>query len=278
MQLDQNRIVIRERGWLDLLDLGLCVTRAYAGPLLLALVVGVLPAMLLNAWLLAGELDLNIDGPYPQGYMFWIPQGYMFWMLVLVIAEIPLVTAPATLYLGEVVFLERPRAGGIARAYVRALPQLFLYQVLLRGLFVPLVATMFIPCSLWPYLSEVVLLERNPLRRRRAQMSTWRRVRALHGGSGGDLFARWLAAIAFGAILFFALWISMQYGALLLLNEKLWGAAAFTVLYPLALWIVVGYFTVVRFLGYLDLRIRREGWEVELMMRAEGARLARQLT
>ena len=43
----------------------------------------------------------------------------------------------------------------------------------------------------------------------------------------------------------------------------------------LAIWIVVGYFSVVRFLSYLDLRIRREGWEVELRMRAEGARLTR---
>jgi hypothetical protein len=29
----------------------------------------------------------------------------------------------------------------------------------------------------------------------------------------------------------------------------------------------------VRFLSYLDLRIRHEGWEVELLMRAEGLRL-----
>ena len=42
---------------------------------------------------------------------------------------------------------------------------------------------------------------------------------------------------------------------------------------PLAMWIVVAYLTVVRFLTYLDLRIRDEGWEVELRMRAEAARL-----
>jgi hypothetical protein len=35
--------------------------------------------------------------------------------------------------------------------------------------------------------------------------------------------------------------------------------------------------SVVRFLSYLDLRIRHEGWEVELRMRAEGAQLVRQL-
>ena len=45
----------------------------------------------------------------------------------------------------------------------------------------------------------------------------------------------------------------------------------------LATWIVIGYFAVVRFLSYLDLRIRSEGWEVELAMRAEGSRIARQL-
>ena len=42
----------------------------------------------------------------------------------------------------------------------------------------------------------------------------------------------------------------------------------------LALWLVVAYFSVVRFLSYLDIRIRREGWEVELVMRAENQRLA----
>ena len=41
-----------------------------------------------------------------------------------------------------------------------------------------------------------------------------------------------------------------------------------------AMWLVAGFFTVVRFLGYLDLRIRREGWEVELVMRAESELLA----
>ncbi|HEV3005055.1 MAG TPA: hypothetical protein VGX78_11370, partial [Pirellulales bacterium] len=51
----------------------------------------------------------------------------------------------------------------------------------------------------------------------------------------------------------------------------------FTVHLQVAVWIVIGYFAVVRYLSYLDLRIRTEGWEVELTMRAEAARLARQL-
>ena len=51
--------------------------------------------------------------------------------------------------------------------------------------------------------------------------------------------------------------------------------AKFTIYFPLALWIVVGAGSVARFLSYLDLRIRREGWEVELLMRAEEANLTR---
>jgi hypothetical protein len=47
----------------------------------------------------------------------------------------------------------------------------------------------------------------------------------------------------------------------------------YTVALPAAEWLVLGYFAVVRYLGYLDLRIRREGWEVELLLRAERARL-----
>jgi hypothetical protein len=40
---------------------------------------------------------------------------------------------------------------------------------------------------------------------------------------------------------------------------------------------VVAFFAIVRFLSYLDLRIRHEGWEVELLMRAEAVRLGTQL-
>ena len=53
-----------------------------------------------------------------------------------------------------------------------------------------------------------------------------------------------------------------------------WGPIMFHVCYPLSLWLVAAYFAVVRFMCYLDLRIRREGWEVELVMRAAGNQLS----
>jgi hypothetical protein len=271
MQLDRNRIVIRERGWLDVLDLALRVGRVYAWPLLLTLAIGIVPVMLFNAWLLAGLAEPAFDEPAP----FW----YMWWMLNLVLLEMPLATALATLFLGEAVFLERPSARSVIAAFFRSLPQLFWFQVLLRALFIPLVVTWFVPFSVFPYLNEVILLERNPLlSRRRGQMTTFRRSMALHGGSIGDLFARWLGSVAFGGMLFASFWLTMQALAGVLVSEWKWEGLTYTLYFPLALWLVVGYFTVARFLGYLDLRIRNEGWEVELMMRAEAARMSRQLT
>ena len=52
-------------------------------------------------------------------------------------------------------------------------------------------------------------------------------------------------------------------------------AAGWLIETQLAFWIVAVYFSVVRFLSYLDGRIRNEGWEVELLLRAQRARLTR---
>ncbi len=44
--------------------------------------------------------------------------------------------------------------------------------------------------------------------------------------------------------------------------------------YIAALWLTAGLGAVVRFLSYVDIRIRQEGWAVELRMRAEGLRVS----
>lgn len=271
MDFDKYRIAIRERSLIEILDLALHVIRAHALPLGAALAVGIVPAICLNAWLLARWTEPDFD----LGYPFW----YLFWMTPLVIWEIPLATAPATLFLGQALFTPKPQAGQVARDFFRSLPQMLLYQVFLRGLMIPLVFTWFVPYAIWPYLGEVILLDRNPLRARtRGGMTTWRRNRSIHSGFSGDLFSRWLGSLIVGAALLASFWLSMWLAAGLLLSAWEFRGPVFTVFFPLALWLVVGYFSVVRYLGYLDLRIRREGWEVELLMRAEGARLTRQLT
>ena len=260
MQLDKTRIAIRQREYVDILDLALRVIRVYAWPLLAALCAGIVPMMVLDSWLLADYQELDFELGFPAQYMFY--------MTLLIVVETPLATAPATLCLGQVVFTERPDARAIARDFRRSLPQLLRYQVLLRVWHIR-----------WPYLNEVILLERNPMQRKTAGgESTLDRGRILHQGNGGDLFARWFFSVAVGTMLFASLWLSIFLLRMMLLSRWEWGfdRPMYTVFFQLALWVVVSYFTVVRFLSYLDLRIRREGWEVELMLRAERARLTRQ--
>ena len=239
-------------------------------PLAGTVVVGVLPVACFNAWLLADMARLSAE--------FEFPTVYLWCMLLLVLWEAPLATAPLTLYLGSALFTRRPEPGKVATGLGKSLPQLIFYQVILRGLLLPLLVTWLILFAAWPYLNEVILLERNPLvARHPAQTTTYRRTQALHQAAFGDLFVRWIAATGVGILLFCSLWMSIWAGMGLLFDEWSRQSDIYTIYYPAALWLVVGFLTVVRFLSYLDLRIRREGWEVELMMRAEAARLRRQL-
>jgi len=258
VELDRTRIAIRERGYLEILDLSLHVIRTFARPLTLALAAGVLPAMVFNGWLLAGYAQ--------EDYEIGVPVSYIFWMLVLVLFEAPLVTAPVTLYLGRAVFTERPSLGELAGSLLERLPQLLLFQGLLRPFYFPR-----------RYLNEVILLDRNPLvARDPRQKSTRQRAAEFHHGEGADLTARAIFSMLLGLLLFFSIWSSIFALRAVLLSDLDWDLTMFTVGMPATLWIVIGLFTVARFLGYLDLRIRREGWEVELMLRAEGDRLVRQ--
>ena len=262
MMLDNHQIVIRERGYLELLDLGLRALRSQAGPFFLALLAGVGPFVLLNAWLLNRAAAVPEDGGAP-----WLFLGLM---LIAVLWELPLATAPATLCLGRALFNQPLEARQIAREFAQSLPQLIFYQVLLRGLLMATVAGSFVPFVANPYLNEVILLERNPFQAAgKLSLSTGQRSATLHRGQGNSLFGRWMLNMVIGLVLVAAFWGSLAAAASWLLDEPNWAGPFYTCLYPAALWMAVAYFTVVRFLGYLDLRIRCEGWEVELLMRAE---------
>ena len=270
MHLDRTRIAIRPRSYVDILDLSLCVTRAFGRPLCLAWAAGAVPTMLFNGILLGGLVD-------PSWHHDW-PVLYVFYMAFLVVWETPLATAFITLYLGEATFGNRPTAGQLVTAFRRALPQLLWYQVILRALLTVVWFTWLVLYVGWPYLSEVILLERNPMTTRQKDgTTTWRRSAALHRAMSGELFGRWIGACFAGGMLIASLWLSVWFFRWHLFNLPEWSAVMFTVFLPIIVWLVVGFFAVVRFLSYLDLRIRREGWDIELMLRAEGKRVAERL-
>jgi hypothetical protein len=86
---------------------------------------------------------------------------------------------------------------------------------------------------------------------------------------------RYLAAAIVSLMLGLSVLLSLWFAQGTLLRDWVWNDAMLHVCLPAAMWTVAGYMCVVRFLAYLDLRTRREGWAVELQLRAEGARLAR---
>ena len=186
-------------------------------------------------------------------------------------------TAPLTLYLGRALFVEKPNVREMARDFVACFPQMLLLQFFLRILFILPVLTWIVPYALWPFLNEVILLERNPLVGRGTRISTLKRSSFLHRGGSGDFLLRAIAALVISGLLTTALTLTQGFLLENLLGFRPgWNTRIITL--QLALWLVVIYFTVARFLSYLDQRIRDEGWEVELSLRAERERLARQMS
>jgi hypothetical protein len=292
VQLDNTRVVIRERSLPELLDLSLQVTRVFIGPLLLSMAALVLPLMLLNWWLI--------------GWMAWEEYDpgsiarYLATMTQLVFIEAPLASAVTTLFLGQVMFRQPVCLADTARDLASLAHRLLWGQGVLRGvflawflaacispdevfspveLFLPILCVLvgFARC-LRPYLTEIILLERNPYRARDAGGMTVRvRSRKLHSPNSGDLVGRALGIAPIAVLLVASLIGSWWFLIGTFSNDWTWGPVMVHLVAPVAMWLVAMYFTVVRFLSYLDLRIRREGWEVELKMRAEAARLARQV-
>jgi hypothetical protein len=305
MQLDRTRIAIRERGLLETLDLALHVTREFAGPLAIALLMAIIPLALINYALIGRMAPTEFDTEFAGGRLLWN-------MTVLVFLEAPLASIFAVAYLGPAVFLEQRTMRQVAADVLRYLPHLLICQGLLRGVLVAWVLYVFadplemnafleifimIGIMLWstaarafrPYINEIILLEKNPLWPRSTNAITiGKRSTHLHGPYAGDLFIRWVGAASIGLMLFVMAFLTAVFLQLVLVSdpwlrvvnaipmELIWNLDWFKlqVVYPACLWLVVAFLSIVRFLSYLDLRIRHEGWEVELLMRAEALRLA----
>ncbi|MEX0679675.1 MAG: hypothetical protein WD063_21580 [Pirellulales bacterium] len=266
MRIDHTRIAVRERSWLDNLDLALHVIRAHAGGLFASALVGVLPMTIINYAI--------IDYYYGAGLGEGAGFDAVTLATILVMIEAPLATAPLTLYLGQAMFLEQPSRKQMARQFVACLPQLILFQLIVRTVLIVPILTWIIPYVLWPYLNEVILLERNPLVGHGGQLSTMKRNSLLHHGNGADYVIRGIFAGLLAVVLILALWTTQSMALNWLLGfDEGWPAQIISL--QCVLWLVAVYFTVARFLNYLGQRIRNEGWEVELYLRAQRERLTR---
>ncbi len=297
MQLDRTHVVIRLRALSEIGDLALVMIRRYPSSLLVGFALGALPWAIAN-FVLLGGIPLN-----ESKYGFDDPEAfpeltrYMMWMTLLVILQTPAAGVFTTYYLGQAVFEQRPpwrsvfrEVRRLARTWVwvlgvtrMAIPTMFLLAFRmfahdanpLMDVMLPivLVVVMAVQRSSRPFLPEILLLEQCPLRsKNKNEITSSRRSKSLHTPVASDLGGR------FFAVAFVLFWILLSTIYSLLFVRGIgtgawsWDLFVYVVIFPLALWMVAGLSCIVRLLSYLDTRIRLEGWEVELAIRAEAMR------
>jgi hypothetical protein len=249
MLYDRTLIQIRERSFLDLLDLSLYVVRARPIVLALTALVGIAPWAALNYWLLS-DPDFTLA--------LWI---------MLLILEVPWATAPLTLVLGDLMFEVPPKPSRILKTLLVRFPALLVGQLLVRGIMLATVICYpFMPAQ-YAYLNEVILLEQVPGHRQ------FRRSRTLNRGFEGESFVRWLGQLFLGTIFVYCFWTCAHVlGGALIGNDLTWANPGLGdvsgALFQAGTWIAVAFFGVYRFFAYIDRRIRLEGWELDLRLKA----------
>ena len=255
MRLEDMTVVARPRSLGEVHDLAVLILRRHLGPVLLLGLVGIAPWAALDWWIagLAGK-----------------PQGGCWMLAVLAAAQAPLALAPVTAYLGQAMFTRTPRLGEALRTALAVSPRL-----LLMGLWRGFCAVTVI---LFPWaggsVSEVVCLERQGL------AASWKRAHALVRVARDRELLHLLAG---AATLVLAVWVltgTVQALGGILRYGALWAESDFTDWLPgqallptIGFWLGMLYLAVVRFCGYIDLRTRHEGWDLELDLRRAAARL-----
>jgi hypothetical protein len=296
MQLDQTHVVVRVRTLSEIGDLALVLLHRYPTLLLVGFLVGALPWMIANAgllyWIPITEYEFGLDDSAAR----WQLIRYATWMALLVFLQTPAAGVVTTIYLGQAVFEQNPswRSAlriakrqfwrwfyclGICRLAVPAMlvvgfrwyrPSDSFYDVAVPVAFA-LVAIVIRAGR--PFLPEMILLEMCPLKSEHPQeLTLGRRARALHRAAGSDVGSRWIAVAATLIVVFAGLFYSLVWVRGIATGYWNLGLVPLLLLYPLALWTIGGLSVVVRMIAYLDTRIRLEGWDVELAVRAEAIR------
>ncbi len=295
MQLDRTFIAIRKRTLIELWDLTLQVLRRHFFALAILLLVGALPWFLLNfalTWWMVGESQF-------EEYVYWF-----YWVnICLVTSQAQVATSYISSYLGHAMFDENPQISTAFRD-VRERGAWFWWLHLVNRMVFPVVGVVAMgamakgtdavtlvwglllcgPVALGllirsrtPYMNELLLLEKAPrmddLGSSSVQISYNARSRGLHSVIGADLVSRFLLAGVVAAGLAYSVFATLYIGAQALnLDTILENGALVHYLWQPALWVAAGFVAVNRFLAYIDLRIRTEGWSVMLSMKAEANR------
>ena len=297
MQLDRTHVVIRRRTLPEIGDLALVMLRRYPSALTVGFMIGVFPWLIAN-WILIGWIPLE-EAKYGLGddeamAEIW---RYIAWMAVLVVLQTPLAGAATTLYLGQAVFEQKPPWSFVFKQLKKQVGGL-LWTLGIKRLAIPAMVIcafrfgqaanwfwdMVVPGGLMltiafirsnrPFLPEILVLEQCPIRASGAEnaITVARRSKSLHQPMASDLGGRYMSV----SFVLFWLFLSVLYTFVFCRGITLgmwnWDLVFLLGMIPIALWVVAGTSVIIRLLNYLDTRIRLEGWEVELAVRAEAIR------
>lgn len=252
--------------------------------------------MILNTILLGWmTLDFSSSESF-EGESDSLFYRYLIWMASLVFLQTPIAGVLATYSLGQSIFESQPPMRRTLHECRRMFWPL-LWTLGVKRLAIPAVAIVafrwgqessgfydiFLPIFLVmvaavirsnrPFVAEMILLERCPVKSPHPNVITLaRRSKALHTPMSSELGGRFLSVALVLSALFGCVFYSIFWIRGITLSDWTVDTVAMLFFYPLALWIIASLSVVVRLLGYLDARIRLEGWEVELAIRAEAIR------
>ena len=302
MQLDRTEIAIHQRNLLELLDLSLLLLRRHFKPLAYTSLFLLVPLMLIDLWVCSWMVNedsviIMNDEDMPSNAT---TLRFLCHFVVLVSLQVPLATLPCTIFLGKRTFFQESTLSAVWKDLKSVLPaSLWVLGILRAGLVVLALEflvdresvfsaiegwslAILIPASMliracWPFAPEIIGLERCKLRSNSTtEITVARRSKTIHGMLTGDHFIRFLSSLFFGAMLLYSLvgtsWLIQS----LITADWVWGSVMTFACFPFCMWVLCLYFVCVRFLAYLDSRIRLEGWELELRLRAEAERLLEQ--
>ncbi len=301
MQLDRTEVSIRQRPALELLDLSLLVLRRHFWPVVQASAILGIPFLVVNglsvAWIF-GESAMWATVQLDDQMTALRFRNAMH-LAVLYTLEFPLVSLPCTLMLGNLLFYQELKIRDLlSRMLPIAFRCIFVLGILRVGLagllvepfvdrnssFDPFTEFFLLMCGTGlvllvrgcvPFAPEILALELCPLRTTKPGEVTYRtRSKRLHGMLTSENFSRTIL-VAICSVLLFVMIMGTQIWLIgISTGDWQWGSWYDYVGIPIALWLVGMFVSVFRFLSYLDCRIRLEGWEIELRLKAEAARLA----
>lgn len=296
MQLDRTHVAIRVRTLSEIGDLSLVMIRRYPKAFFEAFFLGAAFWIIVDL-LLVGWLPLRWSDQEMLGDDVAVDQyRYVFWMAALVFLQAPLAGALTTYMLGQSIFEKqislRKAVREVRPVYwqlirVLGIRRLAIPAMLVVGLqwhaetnvffdfFVPVLLLVIAALirSSRPFVAEMILLERCPLRSKQPDVITLgRRSKALHSPMASELGGRFLAVAVTLTVLLASLFFALLWSRGMAWGNGAADTFALLVFYPLALWLIAALSVVIKLLGYLDARIRLEGWEVELAIRAEAIR------